>query len=100
MGGNIAGDVKAAGLPNITGGFTTRVPSNHTNYAVGAFTGGNGTTTSNTTTEASYSKTGSSTWKDTYRYGFVLDASKSSSIYGASTTVQPPSVTMCFYIKY
>ena len=100
MGGNTAGTVKAAGLPNITGGFTTRVPSNHTNYAVGAFTGGNGTTTSNTTTEASYSGSGSSTWKDTYRYGFVLDASKSSSIYGASTTVQPPSVTMCFYIKY
>lgn len=100
MGGNTAGAVKAAGLPNITGGFTTRVPGNHVNYAVGAFNGSHATNTSNTTTAASYAGSGTSTWQDTNRYGFVLNASKSSSIYGASTTVQPPSVTMCFYIKY
>ena len=100
MGSTSAGTGKAAGLPNITGGFTTRVPSNHTNYAVGAFTGGSGTSTSNITTAASYSGSGTGTWQDTYRYGFVLDASKSSSIYGKSTTVQPPALTMKFYIKY
>ena len=31
---------------------------------------------------------------------FGFDASKSNSIYGNSTTVQPPAVTMRFYIKY
>ena len=100
MGGSTAGTVKEAGLPNITGGFTARVPSNHSNYAVGAFEGGNGTSTSNTTTAASYSGSGNTTWQDTYRYGFALNASKSSSIYGKSTTVQPPALTMKFYIKY
>lgn len=100
MGSGTAGTSKTAGLPNITGGFTTKVPNGHVNYTVGAFVGGEGTSTSNTTTEASYSGSGNSTWKDTYRYGFALNASKSSSIYGNSTTVQPPALTMRFYIKY
>ena len=100
MGSGTAGTSKAAGLPNITGGFTTKVPGNHVNYAVGAFNGSHATNTSNTTTAASYSGSGTSTWQDTNRYGFVLNASKSSSIYGASTTVQPPALTMRFYIKF
>jgi microcystin-dependent protein len=35
-----------------------------------------------------------------YPYGIDFDASRSSSIYGASDTVQPPSVTMRYIIKY
>ena len=100
MGSGTAGTSKAAGLPNITGGFTTRVPGNHVNYAVGAFNGSQATNTSNTTTAASYAGSGTSTWQDTNRYGFVLNASRSSSVYGNSTTVQPPALTMRFYIKY
>lgn len=33
-------------------------------------------------------------------YNIGFDASNSNSIYGASNTVQPPAVTMCFCIKY
>ena len=32
--------------------------------------------------------------------GVGFNASRCSSVYGASTTVQPPAITMRFYIKY
>ena len=33
-------------------------------------------------------------------YKWHINANRSSSIYGASSTVQPPALTMRFYIKY
>ena len=77
-----AGTEKSAGLPNITG--RTRAPSH--DYATGAFR----------------------ILQEDYAVGTLgsnkgvlsFDASRSSSIYGNSDTVQPPAVTMRYIIKY
>lgn len=86
MGHGTAGTVKAAGLPNITGRFQgdwnleENKPSGafylpDSDTIIGNLGGG----------------------QDTM---IAFDASRSNSIYGASTTVQPPALTMRFYIKY
>lgn len=83
MGNGTAGIIKTAGLPNITGTF------GGSNFygPTGAFT---------------VSKTGTDIDEGSgpFNRGFTFNASKSNSIYGKSTTVQPPAVTMRFYIKY
>lgn len=72
------GDVTAAGLPNITG--ITR-----------GMSGGSG---------AFSSSAGSGTWggSTTTIYDNSFDASRSSSIYGNSSTVQPQSIKVLYYI--
>ena len=89
QGSTTSGTVKNAGLPNITG--TTE---NHyrykTGFATGAFlieSGGGGVQQSSEadTTGCSPSR---------------FDASRSNSIYGNSTTVQPPALTCLICIKY
>lgn len=86
QGSDTVGTVKSAGLPNITG--TLRTLENwQSGVATGAFlqTG---------TQSATYSGGNSSA-------GLInMDASRSSSIYGNSTTVQPPALTMRYIIKY
>lgn len=89
QGSGNAGRVKEAGLPNIEGTFY----SSHGQSMVGK-------------------ETGPFTGKDAGSYGFdsggnqergitvTFDASRSNSIYGNSDTVQPPAVTMRYYIKY
>ena len=85
-----AGTVKSAGLPNITGWFANELIYSSNVGEHGAMI---------TTTPSSYSS-GKATGT-TYGYGKVsIDASKSSSIYGKSTTVQPPALTMRYIIKY
>ena len=89
-GANTAGTVKAAGLPNITGqlsehgwnisadnlgAFRVSPPSAGTPYGANAASG------------TGYLVT-------------TFDASRSSAIYGASDTVQPPAVTALPCIKY
>ena len=85
QGSGTAGTVKAAGLPNITGTFE---PSDGRG---GAATG-------------AFYKTSYSGWKEKGTegtdYTWKFDASRSNAIYGASTTVQPPALTMRYYIKY
>ena len=85
-----AGTVKSAGLPNITGSFNTRCPWIGA-AASGAFapdsTGG----------KASIQQAGN----ETANYNALsFSANKSNSIYGKSTTVQPPALTMRYIIKY
>lgn len=89
QGSGAPGTVKAAGLPNITGGFRAS-PVNDNRNVSGAFSY---TNTYNTNDEASGH---SDTWGTEYKF----DASKSNSIYGKSTTVQPPALTMRYLIKY
>lgn len=83
QGNSTAGTVKAAGLPNIT--------------AASGVYGANAKVSGAMYTAASdgdgFNPVGRS-------LNTFLDASRSSSIYGASATVQPPSVTMRYYIKY
>lgn len=87
-----AGTYVSAGLPNITGvfvdGTNTWYPNMRKNLD-GAFYA-KGTT--------SEQCTGGNSGTSSYINGF--DASRSSSIYGNSTTVQPASLTSRYYIKY
>ena len=78
------GTTKSAGLPNITGQIGTCVPVSHSQYASGAFSA------------ISVGAIGNSTNGGTDRnvYGFSINASKSSPIYGNSTTVQPPALVV------
>jgi len=85
-GGNTAGTEYQAGLPNITG--TVSIHGYGISGGSGSFSVRNSGTTVPTHT---YSATG-------YTYA-DLNASRSSSIYGASTTVQPPAVTALPCIK-
>ena len=91
QGNATAGTVKAAGLPNITGnasfgGSVGSLYSDLPDSASGVF-------------YANLKKTGgtlSTTSGSSYSIGF--NASRSSSIYGNSTTVQPPALTMRYAI--
>lgn len=89
QGNATVGTVKSAGLPNITGEFRNA--------------GTYGVTDATSSTGAFYAKdklANGLSGNDGDEYSLGFDASKSSSIYGNSTTVQPPALTMRFYIKY
>lgn len=94
-GADTAGMAVDAGLPNITG----RIEANM--YGIshgGVFLASTGAFTSDTSQQTTSISSGSST---TTRYKFVnFSASDSNSIYGNSTTVQPPAVQMIPLIKY
>lgn len=93
QGSDTSGTVKSAGLPNIIGDI--RVGWSSVIYPIAGARG------------AFYSKTFSA-YEASYPSGSMqtnsfeawLDASRSSTVYGASSTVQPPALTMCYYIKY
>lgn len=73
----------SAGLPNITGSFQTLYPGTP---ITGAFYESSGT--------------GNGDGGDGRTKGVTLDASRSSGIYGASTTVQPPALKLSVLIKH
>ncbi len=86
-GSNTAGTVLAAGLPNITGHFSTALEWSQARFD-GAFRRNN---------QDGDGPEGSA-WSNSQLISF--DASRSSAIYGASTTVQPPAMTAIYCIKY
>lgn len=86
-GSNTAGTVLAAGLPNITGHFSTALEWSQARFD-GAFRRDN----------QDGSGPEGSEWSNSQLISF--DASRSSAIYGASTTVQPPAMTAIYCIKY
>jgi microcystin-dependent protein len=88
QGSATAGTVKRAGLPNIIGSFVLRYGCNN-----GEFAGANYTTPGVNLTTASYGGSQPSTYMN-------FDASRSNSIYGSSTTVQPAALTCRVLIKY
>ena len=80
-----AGRYYAAGLPNITGNISA-----FRDNIGGAFAG-------------SYNTNRYDGWEDDgdeHAVSTSFDASRSNSIYGASNTVQPPSMTVIYCIKY
>ena len=81
-GNNIAGNIKEAGLPNITGWIGAGWMTGEGVFANNGFTGHSGD-------GHGYPPTDSCTF----------DASRCSPIYGRSDTVQPPSVTVRYFIK-
>lgn len=104
QGSNTAGTVKSAGLPNVTG----RVLGIY-----GYYTNGNAVMMTLDGIGAFYNatdrpwgrviKTDSIPTMDDSKKdhdGVYMDLSKSNSIYGNSTTVQPPALTMRYIIKY
>lgn len=84
QGNTTVGTTKTAGLPNITGSIETPHGS-----VTGAFTATKLSNSDIRGASGSYSR---------YRDNF--DASLSNSIYGNSTTVQPPALTLLPIIKY
>lgn len=86
-GGVEAGTYYAAGLPNITGHFSTALEWSQFRFD-GAFRRDN---------QDGDGPEGSA-WANSQLISF--DASRSSTIYGASTTVQPPAMTVIYCIKY
>lgn len=97
QGSNTVGTAKIAGLPNITGSVASAYGEHNTNIGQGALShqicttgwgdgrqdGGNGGDG-----EPIHSNT------------IYIDASHSSGVYGNSSTVQPPALTMRYLIKY
>ena len=81
--------VKAAGLPNITGAFNAQQnkSNNWALQAKGAFV--------HNTPYSGVINSG----EGAAGYGYSFDASKSNFIYGNSTTVQPPALTVRFLIR-
>lgn len=87
-GAGSAGEYKKAGLPNITGEkFWAGISTNYAN-SKGALSG-KAEATGYTWIDHGYTA-----------YTLLLDASKSNPIYGSSTTVQPKSMTVKYYICY
>ena len=85
-----AGTVKAAGLPNITGQFLDRMFGTY---------GGSIEVISGVFAPLGTGAVGSGTCSvKTANYGVTFDASRASSIYGNSSTVQPPALTMRYAI--
>lgn len=85
-----------AGLPNITGNFTIRGPSETGLLLADASVDG----AIRNTIAQSANKVGSSGGWRAYSSDYSLDASRSNPIYGRSDTVQPPAITMIAQIKY
>lgn len=94
QGNSSVGSVKSAGLPNITGAFTRNGDDQGSPDI--DFTGSGAIRATN--------YQGSSYYKDVSNWtvfgGFTFNASLSNNIYGASSTVQPPALTMRYIIKY
>lgn len=87
------GELMSAGLPNITGetySTNNSAPSHYANTYNGVFRGRN---TSGTSYYAGSPVSSSDT-----NVGISFDASRSNSIYGASSTVQPQSIKALYYI--
>lgn len=98
QGNSTSGTVKNAGLPNITGTLTPSTVSVLTNSPTSGEAWGSGAFETSTYANP--------TWKAGDVGGargsaiIRVDASHSSAIYGNSTTVQPPALTMRYIIKY
>lgn len=90
-----AGTEKTAGLPNITGTADFREMTGD----AGVIVGNSGAFGRTNVTRAAYASCGSGS-TTTRASQLSIDASQSNSIYGNSTTVQPPAVTMRYIIKY
>lgn len=101
QGSATSGTEKSAGLPNITGAFETRIMRTAAGtYAQASFGVGSGAFRRSTSTAATKYFTAGGDLTDPTYTTMNFNASDSNSIYGNSTTVQPPALTMRYIIKY
>lgn len=84
----------AAGLPNITGSLTSNPDSNNAGLDAPASGSGAIKSIDKTGSGSDVNGTNWSVWG-----GFTFDASKSNSIYGNSSTVQPPAVKVYLWYR-
>ena len=91
-GSSSAGTVKAAGLPNITGSFYINVPTSNGSNLNSQTVDATGSFEANHITTDSYGMSFASMTPKNKPSGVNIDASRSSSVYGNSTTVQPPAL--------
>ena len=89
QGSTTVGTYKSAGLPNITGSIDNIIRYHSGISSTGAITGSNG--------GSSFPSGANENNKNTH---IKFNASRSNSIYGNSTTVQPPAFTLLPCIKY
>lgn len=97
QGSNNPGTIKAAGLPNISGVAKVAYGENNKTENTGALQ-----TKIYTTGSASGRQDGGSgsDGEPIQSATITFNANKSNNIYGNSTTVQPPAITMRYIIKY
>ena len=88
-GANAVGTEMSAGLPNITGEFGAQGSTNVSSLGTGAFRVAQTGRIDSGNSEMSH-----------YSLKQSFNASRSSSVYGKSDTVQPPAVVMNYIIKY
>lgn len=100
QGNATAGTVKTAGLPNITGTVTPMLPNNASGSYISLPMSTSGAFQSSSSGTRNYYSSAGTTTKDDWGWATSFDASRSSSIYGNSATVQPPAITMRYIIKY
>ena len=97
QGSNTVGTAKIAGLPNITGSVASAYGEHNTNIGQGALSHQICTTGwANGRQDGGDSGDGEPIQSNT----IYIDASHSSGVYGNSSTVQPPALTMRYLIKY
>ena len=95
QGNGTPGTVKSAGLPNISGHFSVRRTSYNWGYIS---TGSNGAFNVDSVYPGSTSDMVEQSNNGAEMQKIDFNASRSNSIYGNSTTVQPPALTMRFAI--
>lgn len=95
-GAGSAGEYKEAGLPNITGTYTN--DSTYCSYM--SDKGINGSDGAISWTTKLYHSMTANSYTNYSLEKLTFDASKSNPIYGSSTTVQPKSMTVKYYICY
>ncbi len=93
-GADIGNTVVEAGLPNITGTYLNNLASAHPGSILGR---GQGAFLDNRANFLTYTGEGGSAVVGLQT--LTIDASRSNTIYGKSTTVQPPAVTARYYIR-
>lgn len=97
QGSNTVGTAKNAGLPNITGSVASAYGEHNTNVGEGALSHQICTTGwGNGRQDGGDGGDGEPIHSNT----IYIDASRSSGVYGNSSTVQPPALTMRYLIKY
>lgn len=94
-GGTTSGTVKAAGLPNITGSLNT---TGSVGDAQRSATGGGSGALASKETKSCFNSGVSGV--SSQKTGVSFNASNSNSIYGKSSTVQPPALQTLVIVKY
>lgn len=94
QGSGTAGTVKSAGLPNINATWNSVFETANTGYKAGD----SGAVSTSDSTRGYDMEVPNYAGSDYVKRTF--NASRSNPIYGNSTTVQPPALTMRMYIKY